>query len=115
MTPSVEQILETSLYVDDLVRAEAFYRDVIGIDVIGKEPGRHVFFGVGNGVLLLFDAAETIKGRTFPPHGCRGPGHIAFAIKREALEEWRQRLVQHGVVVEKEVTWPLGGQSLYFR
>ena len=27
----------------------------------------------------------------------------------------RQRLQEHGVVIEKEVLWPRGGTSLYFR
>ena len=111
----LEQVLETSLYVDDLGRAEAFYRDVLGLRILGKEPGRHVFFQVGNGVLLVFNAAETIRGQNLPAHGAHGPGHVAFAIGREALEEWRQRLERQGVAVEKEAGWPRGGRSLYFR
>ena len=113
--PSLEQVLESSLYADDLACAEAFYRDVLGVPVIGREPGRHVFFRVGASVLLVFNAAATAKGTTLPAHGCRGPGHVAFAVGRDALDEWRRHLERHGVAVEKEVDWPLGGHSLYFR
>ena len=46
----IEAIVETAIYVDDLDRAEAFYRDVLGLEVIGREAGRHVFFRVAPGV-----------------------------------------------------------------
>ena len=45
--PEIQTVIETSLYVDDLNIAEAFYHDVLGLAVIGKEAGRHVFFRVG--------------------------------------------------------------------
>jgi catechol 2,3-dioxygenase-like lactoylglutathione lyase family enzyme len=45
--PEIVAVVETGIYVDDLDRAETFYRDVLGLALIGKEPGRHVFFRVG--------------------------------------------------------------------
>jgi catechol 2,3-dioxygenase-like lactoylglutathione lyase family enzyme len=59
MTPS--GILESALYVDDLDAAEAFYRDVMGLERIARVANRHVFFRCGDGVLLLFNPAETVK------------------------------------------------------
>jgi catechol-2,3-dioxygenase len=41
MKPSA--ILESALYVTDLHAAEAFYRDIIGLEALGKVEGRHVF------------------------------------------------------------------------
>jgi catechol 2,3-dioxygenase-like lactoylglutathione lyase family enzyme len=112
----IRNLVETSAYVDDLDRAEVFYRDVLGLEVIDREAGRHVFFRVGNAdVLLLFNADETLKGLTLPAHGARGPGHFAFGIAADALDAWRARLAGHGVAIEKEMTWPRGGRSLYFR
>ena len=111
----IEAIVETAIYVDDLDAAEAFYRDVLGLEVIGKESGRHVFFRVGDGVLLAFNPDATLKGDMLPPHGARGPGHFALGVRAEALDDWRERLEGHGVVIEKEVEWPRGGRSLYFR
>jgi catechol 2,3-dioxygenase-like lactoylglutathione lyase family enzyme len=112
----IRNLVETSAYVDDLDRAEAFYRDVLGLEVIAREEGRHVFFRVGNAdVLLLFNPAETLKGDPLPPHGAHGPGHFAFGIAADALEFWRQRLTSLGVAIEKEMEWPRGGRSLYFR
>ena len=108
-------IIETAIYVDDLDQAEAFYRDVLGLEVIGKEAGRHVFFRVGEGVLLAFVPEVTLKGDALPPHGARGPGHFALGVRAETLDAWRERLQGRGVVVEKEMTWPKGGRSIYFR
>jgi catechol 2,3-dioxygenase-like lactoylglutathione lyase family enzyme len=38
-----------------------------------------------------------------------------LGIAADALDVWRNRLHEHGVEIEKEATWPKGGQSLYFR
>jgi catechol 2,3-dioxygenase-like lactoylglutathione lyase family enzyme len=111
----IEAIVETAIYVDDLEAAEAFYRGVLGLEVIGREAGRHVFFRVGNGVLLAFNPEATLRGDLLPPHGARGPGHFALGVRAEALDGWRARLEAQGVAVEKEVRWPRGGRSLYFR
>lgn len=111
----IEAVIETGIYVDDLDRAEAFYRDVLGLAVIGREPGRHVFFRVGQrNVLLAFNATATLKGDVLPAHGTKGPGHFALGIAAD-LAAWRERLLAHGVVIEKEVQWPRGGKSFYFR
>jgi catechol 2,3-dioxygenase-like lactoylglutathione lyase family enzyme len=110
----IRAIVETAIYVDDLDAAEAFYRDMLGLEVIGKEAGRHDFFRVGDGVLLAFDPNATLKGDMLPPHGSRGPGHFALGVRAESLDDWRLRLKGHGVVIEKEFEWPRGGRSLYF-
>lgn len=34
----IEAVIEMDIYVDDLERAEAFYRDGLGLAIIGKEP-----------------------------------------------------------------------------
>jgi len=81
-----------------------------------KEPGRHAFFQVGEAsVLLAFRAEATLKGDPLPPHGATGPGHFALGIAAEDLDGWRKLLQGHGVTIEKEVGWPRGGKSLYFR
>jgi catechol 2,3-dioxygenase-like lactoylglutathione lyase family enzyme len=112
----IRNLVETAAYVDDLDSAERFYRDVLGLEVIGQEANRHVFFRVGNAdVLLIFNATETLKGLVLPSHGTHGPGHFAFGIAADALDYWRGRLRDQGVAIEKEMSWPRGGHSLYFR
>jgi catechol 2,3-dioxygenase-like lactoylglutathione lyase family enzyme len=112
----IKAVVETPVYVDDLQAAEAFYGTILGLRVIGQEPGRHVFFQVGEAsVLLTFRADATLKGDPLPPHGATGPGHFALGIEAEAFDAWRKLLQGHGVTIEKEVEWPRGGRSLYFR
>ncbi len=112
----IKAVVETAVYVDDLQATETFYRTVLGLPVIGKEPGRHVFFQVGEAsVLLAFLAEATLKGDQLPAHGATGPGHFALGIEDEAFDAWRKLLHGHGVSIEKEVEWPRGGKSLYFR
>jgi catechol 2,3-dioxygenase-like lactoylglutathione lyase family enzyme len=114
--PPIRTLVETSAYVDDLDEAERFYRDVLGLALIGKEPGRHVFFRVGDSnVLLLFRPEATILGDHLPAHGAPGPGHFALGIDADALDSWRHRLESQGVTIEHEAAWPAGGRSLYFR
>ena len=111
----IQAVVETAIYVDDLRATEIFYRTVLGLPVIGKEPGRHVFFQVGEAsVLLAFLAEATLKGDQLPPHGATGPGHFALGIEAESFDAWRKLLQGHGVSIEKEVEWPRGGRSLYF-
>ena len=111
-----ERVLETCLYVDDLDAAERFYASVLGLELDAKVPGRHVFFRCGNNMFLLFDPSATSgPGGSFPTHGAHGPGHAAFAATPEEVPAWREQLQRHGVAIESEVSWPGGGQSLYFR
>jgi catechol 2,3-dioxygenase-like lactoylglutathione lyase family enzyme len=112
----IRAVVETAIYVDDLQAAETFYGTVLGLGVMAKEPGHHVFFQVSEAsVLLAFLAEATLKGDRLPPHGSTGPGHFALGIDAEAFEGWRKLLRGHGVGIEKEVEWPRGGKSLYFR
>jgi catechol 2,3-dioxygenase-like lactoylglutathione lyase family enzyme len=112
----IKAVVETALYVDDLQAAETFYRAVLGLPVLGKEPGRHVFFQVGQAsVLLAFLAEATLQGDPLPSHGASGPGHFALGIEAEARDAWKHKLLGAGVAIEREVDWPRGGKSIYFR
>jgi catechol 2,3-dioxygenase-like lactoylglutathione lyase family enzyme len=112
----VERILETCLYVDDLEAAEAFYRRVLGLTPFSRVEKRHVFFRCGQNMLLLFNPVQTAKPvGEVPTHGSHGAGHIAFAMSPDQVSSWRERLEQHGVAIEAEITWPSGGYSIYFR
>ena len=114
-------ILETSLYAEDLVQAERFYRDVLGLSVAARVEGRHVFFRCGHGMLLIFrpeiSAKRPLMGAKLPvpPHGATGPGHVCFSAMADEFPRWFDRLKQNGVRVEADFTWPGGGRSVYFR
>ncbi|MFO7854882.1 MAG: VOC family protein [Paracoccaceae bacterium] len=113
-------LLETSLYASDLDAAERFYVRVLGLEIARREAGRHVFLRAAGSMLLIFDpgASESPPpdgAIPVPPHGARGPGHACFAVDAEGIEGWRRRLHAAGVGIEREVTWPHGPVSLYFR
>jgi catechol 2,3-dioxygenase-like lactoylglutathione lyase family enzyme len=113
---NIKAVIETAIYVADLQATEAFYGTILGLRVMGKEPGHHVFFQVGEAsVLLAFVAETTLKGEHLPSHGATGPGHFALGIEAGAFDAWRNHLHGHGVAIEKKVSWPRGGRSLYFR
>ena len=114
-TLKIKAVVETAIYVDDLQAAETFYRTILGLTVIAKEAGRHVFFQVGaSSVLLAFIADATLKGDHLPSHGANGPGHFALGIEADALDAWRRKLQESGVAIEQEVEWPRGGKSIHF-
>jgi catechol 2,3-dioxygenase-like lactoylglutathione lyase family enzyme len=109
------RIFETVLYAEDLAVAERFYRDAVGLEVIGRGD-LAVVFRCGGGVLLIFDPRKSgAPGRDVPSHGTSGAGHIAFGAKPEDLDAWRQQLRKAGVSIEREVDWDEGGRSIYFR
>jgi catechol 2,3-dioxygenase-like lactoylglutathione lyase family enzyme len=110
------RILETALYVDDLQKAEKFYTDVLGLAINSKHEGRHVFFHCGGGMLLLFNATESVKkSGGVPPHGTSGNGHVAFSIESDTFDTWRAHLQSHNIKIEAEIDWPRGGHSIYVR
>jgi len=118
---AVEGVLETCLYADDLASAEQFYREVIGLVVHARMPGRHVFFRCGPAMFLVFNPTATGTGLDVGPgerrlqHGAVGPGHVAFQVDESALAAWRDTLASQGVPIEAEVSWPKGGHSIYVR
>ena len=114
-TPQIRRILETSLYAEDLDRAELFYTEILGLELFAKEPDRHVFFKCGDQMLLIFNPAKTIQETEVAPHGATGPGHVAFAVSIAELDQWAARLRSEKIPIEQEVTWPKGGRSFYFR
>ncbi len=117
----VRGVLETCVYAADLEAAERFYTKVLGLEVLSRAAGRHVFFRAGAGVFLVFNPEHTAREQGFvggspvPLHGARGAGHVAFRVPEAELPAWRERLREKGVEVESEVEWPRGGRSLYLR
>jgi catechol 2,3-dioxygenase-like lactoylglutathione lyase family enzyme len=119
--PRIHGIVETVLYTDDLARATAFYRDVLGLDGVRGDGQRFQVFDAGVGrVLLLFTRGATLEPMPapqgmIPPHDGAGPQHIAFAIDAGDFDRWRSHLRDGGIAIESETGWERGGRSLYFR
>jgi catechol 2,3-dioxygenase-like lactoylglutathione lyase family enzyme len=65
-------------------------------------------------VLLVFDPNRTSQpGRFVPEHGSSGHGHVAFRVN--GLDACADGLRARHIEIEREITWPLGGRSVYFR
>ncbi|MEM9708811.1 MAG: VOC family protein [Pseudomonadota bacterium] len=113
-----EAILETALYVADLDEAARFYGDLIGLEEVTRAPGRHLFYGCGPGMLLLFVAEATeVPGGPLPvpPHGARGEGHVCFRVPPEDLDGWAAHFEGQNIEIEADFRWPSGARSIYVR
>lgn len=122
LSPKIHGVVETILYTDDLARATAFYRDVLGLAPMRGDGDRFQAFDSGERrVLLLFKRGGTLSaqpvptGGVIPPHDGSGPLHVGFAIAADDYEAWCARLRERGVAIESETRWERGGRSVYFR
>jgi catechol 2,3-dioxygenase-like lactoylglutathione lyase family enzyme len=119
MVPRIDGLLETSLYVDDMQRAVAFFERVLGLRPMVRGDRLTAFDAGRSGVVLVFRRGASSNDMpsalgTVPGHDGSGPLHMAFAIGADAYDDWRRHLVEHGVSISSEVRWPRGGRSIYF-
>ena len=119
--PPIAGVLETAVYVEDVGRALAFYRHVLGLPLLTPEGDpRFAALDAGPGsVLLIFRRGGTLvdihlPGGTIPAHDGSGPLHFALRIPAASLEDWRRHLAERDIPVIGAMDWPQGGHSLYF-
>lgn len=112
--PKIRSLLEAALYVDDVDRAVAFYRDVLGLAPMESDD-RITALDAGSGRVLLLcrRGASAVLPKT--AHDGQGRQHVAFAIAAEELPIWEAALAERGVEVVLRKRWAQGGASLYFR
>ena len=118
MTLTPDAILETALYVDDLDAAAAFYGGIVGLEEVQRAEGRHLFYGCGPGMLLIFVAEATkVAAGPFPvpTHGAVGEGHMCFRASPEDLDGWVDHLTSNDIAIEADFRWPTGARSVYVR
>jgi catechol 2,3-dioxygenase-like lactoylglutathione lyase family enzyme len=114
MPPKIDGILESSLYVSDVLRAVRFYEETLGFRVICEFGGRGCAMEAGvRHVLLLFKKGASRVMQS--PHDGDGELHVAFAIPAGELGQWESWLQTKGIALEEKRKWELGGWSLYFR
>ncbi len=118
--PSIEGLLETSLYARDLKLTVAFYRELFEFKALFDTPRLAAFEIAGRSVLLVFQSGATeddsVDARgTIPGHDGAGRLHLALSIAADDLDRWRARLSERGIAIVGEYRWPRGGVSLYFR
>ncbi len=111
---TVNGILETTLYVDDLDRSVGFYRTTLGFPVV-EHVERLAALKVAEQQILLLCVKGTKSDEPIAQHDGDGRFHLALAISADQYDTWKTTLDDHGVPIEHEHTWTLGGRSLYFR
>ncbi|KAA9007020.1 VOC family protein [Histidinibacterium aquaticum] len=116
--PPLSGLLEAALYTDDLAAAEEFYSGLLGLPIVVRAEGRHIFFRCGGTILLVFNPEATRRpaqegALPVPPHGAEGPGHVCFASND--LDDWVAFLTGKGIEVESDFRWPHGPRSVYVR
>jgi len=119
MSPRIEGILETAVYVEDMDEAHAFYGDVLGLNRVIVSPRMMTYEAGPAEVLLVFRRGDTVEdsktpGGVVPGHHSEGPAHFAFRIAKDAYGMWKRHLQAREVEIVSEVTWPKGGRSIYF-
>jgi catechol 2,3-dioxygenase-like lactoylglutathione lyase family enzyme len=119
--PRLDGILETCIHTDDMARARAFYEGVLELKPIYSDNRLTAYAVAGSDVLLVFrkgatgDPTVMPGGGVIPGHGGDGALHVAFAIGKDELPKWQERLAAHGIAIEGAHTWSRGGRSIYFR
>lgn len=117
--PPIRGVLETAIYSDDLVRAHAFYSDVLGLECVLDTPRMLTYAVAPKQVLLVFKRGATREDiptpeGVIPGHHSEGPAHFAFAVDVPDYAAWKTHLQAAGIPIRSETTWTRGGKSLYF-
>jgi catechol-2,3-dioxygenase len=117
--PGLNGILETSLYIDDMDRARAFYEGVLGLQPMFSDS-RLTAYAIARNILLLFQKGTTeqavkLRDGNIPSHGGAGELHVAFSIAKDELGSWIDHLAEIGVSIVGRNGWSRGGESIYFR
>jgi catechol 2,3-dioxygenase-like lactoylglutathione lyase family enzyme len=112
--PRLDGLLEVSLYVEDMDRSVAFYKTLLGFEIVASHERLRALGAGGHQVLLLFKRGASARLER-GAHDASGQQHVAFAVPASDLDAWTARLREKGVAVEETVRWPRGGVSVYFR
>ena len=98
--PKINKVAHVVLAVSDVARSKAFYREVLGMEVVSDRPnqGPSAFLSFGtqhHDIAVFEDKGERTKGTL-------GLVHVAFQIEGglDELAEAHQLLVRNGVPVD---------------
>ena len=84
------------LSVSNLEQSKLFYTAVLGMEVVGENPGISAYVTDGTTMITLWQTAEGSATNTVA-----GLHHLAFRVgSLEALQELEERLREHGAAVE---------------
>jgi glyoxylase I family protein len=105
---------ELILRVQDVGRAAAFYRDVVGLAVESAPSPTWAWLWTGApGTLPRLGL--TSRPLSYGAAHCGGPAHFAIAVARERIPDEKSRLESLGLDVEGPVTFDSwDADSIYF-
>jgi catechol-2,3-dioxygenase len=108
------KIKETCLYIHDLEKAQKFYHEKLGLEIIHYHPEKHVFFRVGSSVLLCFNPDDSKEKTSPPPHFAKGNQHFAFEVDQTDYEQCKSKIAALNIPVIDKLVWKSGQESFYF-
>lgn len=93
------------LSVRDVEVSKGFYTEVLGMEVVGENPGVSVFVSDGTNMITLWQTAMHVASL-----GTAGLHHLAFRVPNmETLQELEGRLKKRGVEIQYD------GMGIYGR
>jgi metallothiol transferase len=109
-------IAHFSLGVSDIERSVAFYRDIVGLELISRNGDRMAFLRSAKDIIVLVKAENAIEAAAQAPEQL----HQAFLVEERDFEESVRFLESHGVPILKterreELTSVFRSRSAYFR
>ena len=118
--PNVSGIIETAMYVNDVVTSAAFYRRIsdstYSSSPIASSPSTsRAKTSSSCSPKARTKAPVATPGGVIPGHAGAGPTHFAFSITAGDIDPWRKRSAAQNIPIESEVEWDGGAQSIYFR
>ena len=114
--PGLNRITDVALFVSDLQRAIAFYRDRMALELKRLDTGFAEFWMDG-AILALWEEADVRRALDFADAPRRGP-HAMLAIRTDsaaAVDAAYAALIARGVVFRSAPqTWPWHAYAAYF-
>ena len=105
-----------SLSVSDVAKSIAFYRDILGMEMINRVGDRMAFLRCGKDIFVIVRSDNAVEAAAKTPEQC----HQAFIVEARDFDESVHSLEQAGVDVVKvetreEFDSVFRGRSCYFR
>jgi catechol-2,3-dioxygenase len=97
-----------AILVHDLPRAEAFYREVLGLPVIRRDGERSVWLDLGREAFLALERAPPSSSAGLEQHLAPAGWHlVALRIDPSERGPWLRRLAEANVPVFKQTAFTL--------
>ena len=107
-------VKETCLYSANLELTKNFYAEKLGLEVVNYLANRHLFLRVGHSMLLFFNPEDSRQKTAPPGHYASGKMHIALEVPQKNYLETKKQILNSGVAIIHEESWPSGLTSFYF-